>query len=314
MPIPALTAPERTTVAHQVFADAAGLRLHWQQWAVDMHDRALPTLLLLHGTAASTHSWRGLAPRLAARGWRVVAPDLPGHALSGMLPKPQRSLPGMATAVAAALDALAWRPTAVIGHSAGAALMVRMALDGALPGARLLGLNAALLPFDGLAGLLYPKAAWLLAASPGMARLGAWRARDLQGIRRLVASCGSVLDEDGMDHYAQLLRSPAHMAGVLAMMARWDLTPLTRDLARLDRALHLLVGQRDAAVPPSQAYRLARQYAQVQVHELGDLGHLAHEEDPARVLAVAGALLSADVTEPNYSALQNPLYRCTSTT
>lgn len=291
MPSPALTAPDWTTAAHQGFVDAAGLRWHWQQWAVDVQDRERPTLLLLHGTAASTHSWRALAPQLAARGWRVVAPDLPGHARSGMLPKAQRTLPGMAAAVAAALDALAWRPTAVMGHSAGAALMVRMALDGALPGARLLGLNAALLPFDGLAGRLYPKAARLLAASPGMAQLGAWRARDVQGIRRLVASCGSVLDEDGINQYAHLLRNPAHMTGVLAMMARWDLAPLAHDLAGLGRPLHLLVGQRDAAVPPAQAHRLARQYAHVHVHELGDLGHLAHEEDPARVLAVAGKLL-----------------------
>ena len=279
MTLPALPAPDWPHAAHSQAVDAGGLRWHWQAWGDgNGGPGARRTLLLLHGTAASTHSWRALAPLLASQGWHVVAPDLPGHAFSGMLPRRQRTLPGMAAATAAWLDALALQPDAVLGHSAGAALMLRMALDGSLPRARLVGLNAALLPFDGLAGRVYPAAARLLAASPGIAQLGAWRARDIEGVRRLVASCGSVLDDDGIALYAQLLRRPAHMAGVLAMMADWDLAGLARDVAQLDRPLHLLVGQRDAAVPPAQAQRLARRHAHVHLHELGDLGHLAHEE------------------------------------
>ena len=43
------------------FVEAAGLRWHIQEFG-----RAeAPTLLLLHGTGAATHSWRGLAPLLA---------------------------------------------------------------------------------------------------------------------------------------------------------------------------------------------------------------------------------------------------------
>lgn len=295
MTLPALPAPDWPHAAHSRAVDAGGLRWHWQSWGEGQAASGpRRTLLLLHGTAASTHSWRAMAPMLASSGWQVVAPDLPGHAFSGMLPRPQRTLPGMAAATAAWLDALALQPDAVLGHSAGAALMLRMALDGTLPAARLVGLNAALLPFEGLAGRVYPAAARLLAASPGVAHLGAWRARDVHGVRRLVASCGSVLDDDGIALYAQLLRRPPHMAGVLAMMADWDLAGLARDLAGLDRPLHLLVGQRDAAVPPAQALRLARRHAHVHLHELGDLGHLAHEEDPDRVLAIAGPLLAGD--------------------
>ncbi len=37
-----------------------------------------PPLMLLHGTGASTHSWRDLLPKLA-RHHDVIAPDLPGH-------------------------------------------------------------------------------------------------------------------------------------------------------------------------------------------------------------------------------------------
>lgn len=271
--------------------DAGGLRWHWQHWEPTGEQDRAPTLLLLHGTAASTHSWRALAPALALQGWRVLAPDLPGHGFSGMLPRRQRTLPGMAAATADLLAALGRRVDAVIGHSAGAALMLRMALDGALPGARVLGLNAALLPFEGLAGLLYPPAARLLAANPLVPHLSAWRARDPRSVRRLVEGCGSRLDDAGIALYVRLLRRPAHIAGVLAMTASWDLARLARELPRLDRPLHLLVGTRDAAVPPAQARRLAQRHAGVTLQWLEGLGHLAHEEAPQVVLDALGPWL-----------------------
>ena len=40
-----------------------------------------PVALLLHGTGASTHSWRNVMPLLAQR-FQVVALDLPGHGFS----------------------------------------------------------------------------------------------------------------------------------------------------------------------------------------------------------------------------------------
>jgi pimeloyl-ACP methyl ester carboxylesterase len=36
-------------------------------------------LLLLHGVASSSRAWWRIGPALGALGWRVVAPDLPGH-------------------------------------------------------------------------------------------------------------------------------------------------------------------------------------------------------------------------------------------
>ncbi len=101
------------------FVDAGGLRWHVQ--VLGPADADAPTLLLLHGTGAATHSWRALAPRLA-HGFRVVAPDLPGHGFTSMPPADGLSLPGMAAAVGALLAALDASPALVVGHSAGAAV------------------------------------------------------------------------------------------------------------------------------------------------------------------------------------------------
>ena len=59
------------------FVDAAGLHWHVQQWPAHEGVAApAPTVLLLHGTGAATHSWRGLAPLLTEHA-EVIAIDLP---------------------------------------------------------------------------------------------------------------------------------------------------------------------------------------------------------------------------------------------
>ncbi len=50
------------------------------EWHVQQMGQG-PKLLLLHGTAASTHSFRALAPLLAPH-FTLLIPDLPGHAFT----------------------------------------------------------------------------------------------------------------------------------------------------------------------------------------------------------------------------------------
>jgi len=261
------------------FVAAGGLRWHVQVLGQG------PALWLLHGTGAASHSWRHLLPLLAAR-HTLVVPDLPGHGFSGRLPAAQQSLPGSAAALAALAQALALPPTAVAGHSAGAALAVRSVLDGHWPAVPLLGINAALLPFAGVAGQVLGPIARLLASQPLLPWWFARRARDGNAVRRLVAATGSTLDAEGLALYARLLRSPAHLAGALAMMSDWDLRALWAELPRLASPLCLLVGSADATVPPAQAQQVARRLHGTQVQVLPALGHLAHEEAPALVAAL----------------------------
>jgi magnesium chelatase accessory protein len=276
--------------ARSRFVAAAGLRWHVQRFPGPAPDA--PCLLLLHGTGASTHSWRDLAPLLAQR-FEVIAPDLPGHAFTGLPPQgvgsPQLTLPGMARALRDLLQALQRQPSWVIGHSAGAAIAVRMCLDGLIAPQRLAGLNAALLPLGGLAGPLFSPVAKLMAAAPLVSKLFAWHARDPNVLQRLLASTGSSLDPIGTALYQRLVSSPAHAQGALGMMANWDLPALAAGLPRLAVALDLLVGTRDRTIPPTQAEqvmdRLSRT-ARGGLIRLDGLGHLAHEEDPARVAAL----------------------------
>jgi magnesium chelatase accessory protein len=166
---------------------------------------------------------------------------------------------------------------------------------------RVFSINGALLPFEGLPGLLFPPAARLIASNGLAARLFAWRAQDKRAVRRLIASTGSDLDEAAVDLYAQLVRDVRHTQGTLAMMARWDLDPLVRDLPRLTTPLHLFVGERDLAVPAEQARRvrgLLRSSPGSEVLVLPGLGHLAHEERPDLIAQHLLARLSLPYRSP----------------
>jgi magnesium chelatase accessory protein len=246
-----------------------------------------PVALLIHGTGASTHSWRGLMPRLA-RHYSVVAMDLPGHAFTGTPPARQMTLPGMAQAIAALVKALGLDVELVVGHSAGAAIGARAVLDGALAPRALVAVNGAFLPLAGLPGVLFPPVARLMAATPLAAQLFARRRWDRAAVERLIGGTGSMLDAEGIALYGALMRDPRHAAGALAMMARWDLRPLANDLSRLRTPFAMIVGADDRAVPPRDAQRVR---ALLQAGTGGSIdivagaGHLVHEERPGEVAA-----------------------------
>jgi magnesium chelatase accessory protein len=260
------------------FVDAGGLRWHVQRFGPAATPQA-PVVLLLHGTGAATHSWRGLAPRLAAF-FEVIAPDLPGHGFTAMPSEHLLSLPGMADGITSLVHVLGKPPALIVGHSAGAAIGARMSLDdrGATRG--LIALNGALLPLGGLPGRVFSPAAQLLAATGLAPRLFARLAAGPTVVDRLLRGTGSSIDAAGRHAYATLIRSPGHVAATLGMMARWDLARLERELPGLSAALLLLAGERDPTVPPVQSELIAERLPGAVLEVLPGLGHLAHEERP----------------------------------
>lgn len=58
--------------------EAAGIRFHVLGWGPP--DGA--PVLLMHGVTSSARGWWRIGPALAAAGYRVIAPDLPGHGLT----------------------------------------------------------------------------------------------------------------------------------------------------------------------------------------------------------------------------------------
>ncbi|KAF3764682.1 alpha/beta-hydrolase [Cryphonectria parasitica EP155] len=89
-----------------------------------------PTILLLHGFPSSSHMFRNLIPLLAARGYRVIAPDLPGFGFT-RVPRERSytyTFASLATTVEAFVDTLGLQRLAVYIFDYGAPAGLRLAL------------------------------------------------------------------------------------------------------------------------------------------------------------------------------------------
>lgn len=256
------------------FVDAGGLRWHVQQQGSG------PVMLLIHGTGASTHSWRALMP-LLARHFTVLAADLPGHGFTDSVAGERNSIAGMSNSVAALLRELRLSPDYCVGHSAGAVILCRLALDEHVAPRVIISVNGAFLPLAGAASVLFSPIARLMAGASVVPRLLAWTASNPANVARVIAGTGSQLDAEGVALYARLVRQPKHVAGALAMMGNWNLYGFERELARLRTPLALVVGENDRTVAPHQAVLVSQRVPHATLHRLPGLGHLAHEEAPA---------------------------------
>ncbi|MFG2988369.1 alpha/beta fold hydrolase [Streptomyces sp. NPDC048257] len=96
------------------FVGHGGIRLAADVWG----EASCPPLVLLHGGGQTRHAWDRTGPRLAALGWRAVAPDLRGHGTSAWSADGDYALDLFAEDVRAIVAELGSRPV-LVGASLG---------------------------------------------------------------------------------------------------------------------------------------------------------------------------------------------------
>lgn len=263
--------PVRTSVVL-----SSGLR-----WRVLQAGRG-PGLLLLHGSGATIHTWRSLAPLLSPH-FSIFGPDLPGHGETELPAPGLMTLPGVAGLVAALLRDAGFHAHMVLAHSAGLAIAARMTLDGLVQPAALAGVSPALSVTDSpvpqlLAPLINP-----FARSRTVARFVAALARQPGAVAATLRAAGSRVPPDMLSEYQRHAGNPHHVHAVLTMMSRWDLAPLAQDLRRLDVPLLVMPGADDRWITASSLDRATRDVADRRRVVIPRAGHLTHEEQPAAV-------------------------------
>lgn len=239
-----------------------------------------PVMVLLHGAGGSGHSFRALIPLLAPH-FRLIVPDLPGQGFTRPGSRARYGLDAMAEDLVALLDTLRVEPAFVLGHSAGAAIALRMAEFLRLRG--VIGINAALGSFDGAAGVMFPLLARVLAVTPFIPHVVARLWGNPQTVARLLASTGSPLDAEGAAQYLTLVRDAGHIDGTLGMMAQWRLEGLLSRLPAQKTPALLITSGGDAAVPPRVSAEAAAQMPAATLLEIARFGHLVHEEAASAV-------------------------------
>ncbi len=240
-----------------------------------------PTALLIHGAGGATQSFRHLFPLLTPH-FYTVAVDLPGQGYTQLGARHRCGLDDMAEDLLALVRKEGIAPDVIIGHSAGAAIALRLVELGLRPDHGVIAINAALGNFKGVAGWLFPAMAKVLSITPFSAEFFC-ASTTPNSVRNLIRGTGSALDAEGNDLYLRLARDSGHVGATLAMMAQWELDPLLDRLGQIATSVKLIVGQNDTAVPPSTSTEAAARLNQAEVLSLPNLGHLAHEEDADQI-------------------------------
>lgn len=229
-----------------------------------------PKILLLHGLGATGEVWNGLTDLLDRTAW--TAPDLPGHGGSAQLPR--YTFAAVAEAVAGLVDP---RGTVILGHSFGGVIGLHLAGRAGVRavvgvGIKVAWTDAELARAAGLAGRDAP----VFAARAEAVR----RHLRVAGLDGLVEPADPALDAavtragDGWRPAFDVRAFGVGDPGAAGLIAA---APVPVELAR---------GEYDTMVTGAQLAALVPHPV-----ELRGLGHNAHLEDPAAVLALVATHL-----------------------
>jgi magnesium chelatase accessory protein len=255
-------------------------------------------LLLLHGTAGSSHCWlpviEQLAPDLC-----LLAPDLPGHGETDCQRHRRHGLDDMADDLASLLRALGYEEVRLIaGHSAGAAVALSLALGrpqgtGGAPikVGRVLGVAPSLVPPPLLYTLLLgPALAPIVGSAPSVLTATALTRRT--GLTdRLLDSTGSTIASVQRERYRVLLAQAGHLKGAIDFMAATDLPGLLRRLPGLTVPAHFMIAPDDPWIPARRLEAEIGRWLPEAVLEYCAGGHLLPESQPDRTALLMTQLL-----------------------
>lgn len=274
-----------------------GVTWHVQRSGAD--PRQHPTILLVHGTGGSTHSWAYITPALREH-CHVVNVDLPGHGFTRVPTEVERTrnpyaLTGMAQLLHALLASLHVNPQVVVGHSAGVSVLLRMVVDGSLAPAHVIGICPALVPPPSWYVALVAPLLGAVLETELVAGSTARLAAGTRLIERMLGSTGSTLPAEQLARYRLLCARPAHVHAAIAMMARWDLPSLFRDIGVLRTPVRLVAGRGDRWIPVAPLRRAVERIPGVEL-TVEEGGHLLPEERPDVVVRVIREHARRDAT------------------
>ena len=255
------------------FLDARGCRLRYL-----VAGEGDP-LVLVHGLGGAAANWLALAPLLLP-GRRLIVPELPGHGGSSPLPAAP-SLSPYADRLGLLLDHEGAAPAAVVGHSLGGAVALRLALR------RPEAVSALVLAAAAGISSSTRSARYALTITgilkPGR-KIAPHRRRVARSalLKRLVFGRWGASDPAALppELVEALLAGPArHTDTVSAAKAlvRDDLRP---ELEHVRCPVLVLWGARDNQLPVDDAFDYARRL-RAQLRVIADCGHLLIVERPA---------------------------------
>jgi pimeloyl-ACP methyl ester carboxylesterase len=258
-----------------------------------------PVLLLVHGMAGSSATWRPVLPKLAER-FTVVAPDLPGHGESDK-PRQDYSLGAHANALRDLMIALGIERATVVGQSLGGGVAMQLAYQHPRHCERLVLVSSGGLGTEVswmLRALTLPGAEYLMpvlfpsfvrdvgnAVSRGLGRLGVrW-----PHVEQEWRAYASLAEPENRPAFVRTLRAVVEPGG--QSVSAHDRLYLASQMPTL-----IVWGERDRIIPVAHAHAAHEALPGSRLVVFESSGHFPHSEEPE---AFAVALIDfIDTSEP----------------
>ncbi|HWN09810.1 MAG TPA: alpha/beta hydrolase [Pyrinomonadaceae bacterium] len=277
------------------FAEVDGVRVHYQE--AGRSDA--PPMILIHGFASSNLVWSKVLLELAAAGFRVIAPDLPGYGYSGKPRDLDYTIASQARIIIGLLEQLGIERAAIVGSSYGGAVAATIALD-----------HPELVEKLVLVGAVTNNkpTRYLLMRLFGSPIIGDVISPLLVGSRRLLRSRMKrvydrhewVLDERRVNARHLPLQTRGTHRAIIRTVRRWDADRVSRDAHLINLPTLVLWGDADREVPLEHGEELQEKLPNSQMFVFRECGHLPHEEYPEAFTKVVTEFLS-DITSGDAS-------------
>lgn len=249
-----------------------GYAIHYS----DEGPRDAPSVVLIHGFAASTFTWRNLKRALLEAGYRVIATDQLGSGASARPAEPIYTTQTQAELILGVLDALGVQQAHFVGHSSGGRVSMQIAI---LAPERVRSLVAispeawatmrpaiakwVSIPFLGYVLAFY-------STSPALVRAGL----------QFVSKSNHWIKNEAVKGYAAPLRvRGSALAQVWQARSPKDgIKPVPDNLSSITQPALVVWGRDDPVFPAADGDKLARTLPNAKLHMLEHVGHIAHEE------------------------------------
>lgn len=242
----------------------------------DQGDKNATTLILIHGTSASLHTWEPLVDHLK-KDFRLVSLDLPGHGLTGATHDRDYSPQAMTRALWRLMDHLQLSSAVLVGNSLGGRIAWNAALEtpSRVDALVLLAPSGAPRITESRSNIGFK----LLSSRVGQAVMKKVTPRFIiqKSLEQTVYD-PSVANDEMVDRYWKLLRMEGNRQAMIDLARTPRDREKWRDLSKLTMPALIIWGEEDGLLPVAMATTFKEGLQNATLNVLPKVGHIPMEE------------------------------------